>query len=206
MSLAAPDKEISSELSAEMQAFREQLKCNFRDLDDVFEDCMSGALAVLSKDGINDYLKGASLICMIGRGFEPVLVYLEEMPGVAKRLGEESLSLISQTVWDMSRSPNGNAIPPFLNTIAEAARRLGSLEQLQNYIDILMDMMERTSGSIHGFQTTIPSPGLSDLLHQTPYLLSELSLEGIKNWIDYGIKNYKKNPERQKDFFCLQSA
>ncbi len=70
MSLAAPDKEISSELSAEMQSFREQLKCNFRDLDDVFEDCLSGALAVLSEDGIKDYLKGASLICMIGRGFE----------------------------------------------------------------------------------------------------------------------------------------
>lgn len=206
MSLAAPDKEISSELSAEMQAFREQLKCNFRDLDDVFEDCMSGALAVLSKDGVNDYLKGASLICMIGRGFEPVLVYLEEMPGVAKRLGEESLSLISQTVWDMSRSPNGNAIPPLLNTIAAVARRLGSLEQLKNYIDIIVDMMERTTGSIHGFHTTIPSPGLPDLLHQMPYLLSELSLEGVKNWIDYGIKNYTKNPERQKDFFCLQSA
>jgi len=106
----------------------------------------------------------------------------------------------------MSRSPNGNAIPPFLNTIAEAARRLGSKEQLQHYIDILMDMMERTTGSIHGFHTTIPSPGLPDLLNQMPYLLSELSLEGIKNWIDYGINNYSNNPDRQKDYFCLQSA
>lgn len=105
MSLAAPDKEISVELSAEMQAFRDQLKCSFKDLDDVFVDCMSGALAVLSNDGIKDYLKGASLICMIGRGFEPVLVYLEEMPGIAKRLGEPALSIVSQTVWDMSRTP-----------------------------------------------------------------------------------------------------
>ena len=66
MSLAAPDKEISVELSAEMQAFRDQLKCGFKDLDDVFIDCMSGALAVLSANGIKDYLKGASQICMIG--------------------------------------------------------------------------------------------------------------------------------------------
>ena len=39
-----------------------------------------------------------------------------------------------------------------------------------------------------------------------PYLLNELSLEGVKNWIDYGINNYGNNPERQKDYFCLQSA
>ena len=190
----------------ELQAYRDTLKCSFKDLDAVFEDCMTEALALLSEQGIKDYLDGASLICKIGRGFEPVLVYLEEMPRVAKQLGEPTLSLVSRTVWDMSRSPNGNAIPPFLNTIAEAARRLGSEEQLQHYIDILMDMMERTTGSIHGFHTTIPSPGLPDLLNQMPYLLSELSLEGIKNWIDYGINNYSNNPDRQKDYFCLQSA
>lgn len=206
MSLAGPDKEISPEMTAEMQAFRKQLKCSFKDLDDVFIDCMSGALAVLSPQGVQDYLKGASLICMIGRGFEPVLVYLEEMPQVAKQLGESTLSLVSKTVWDMSRSPNGAAIPPFLQTIAEAARRLGSKQQLKNYIDLLLDMMERTTGSIHGIHATIPSPGLPDLLNQMPYLLSELSLEGVKNWVDYGINNYKNNPDRQKDYFCLQSA
>ena len=192
--------------SEELQAFRDTLKCSFKDLDAVFEDCMSCALAVLSNQGIKDYLKGASLVCMIGRGFEPVLVYLEEMPQVAKQLGESTLSLVSQTVWDMSRSPNGNAIPPFLNTIAEAARRLGSEAQLKHYIDILLDMMERTTGSIHGFHTTIPSPGLPELLNHMPYLLSQLSLNGIKNWIDYGINNYTNNPDRQKDYFCLQSA
>ena len=190
----------------ELQAYRDTLKCSFKDLDAVFGDCMEEATTLLSEQGVKDYLKGASLVCMIGRGFEPVLVYLEEMPQVAKQLGESTLSLVSQTVWDMSRSPNGNAIPPFLNTIAEAARRLGSEEQLKHYIDMLLDMMERTTGSIHGFHTTIPSPGLPDLLNQMPYLLSELSLEGIKNWIDYGVNNYISNPDRQKDYFCLQSA
>lgn len=190
----------------ELQAYRDQLKCGFKDLDAVFEDCMSEALSLLSAQGIRDYLKGASLICMIGRGFEPVLVYLEEMPQVARQLGEPVLSLVSQTVWDISRSPNGNAIPPFLQTIAEAARRLGSEEQLQHYIEILKDMMERTTGSIHGFHTTIPSPGLPELLQQIPYLLSNLSLKGLRNWIDYGIRNYENHPDRQKDYFCLQSA
>ena len=107
----------------EIAAFREQLKCSFKDLDAVFSDCMEEALALLSEKGVKDYLDGASLVCMIGRGFEPVLVYLEEMPQVASQLGESTLSLVSQTVWKFSRSPNGVAIRPLLQTIAAAARR-----------------------------------------------------------------------------------
>ncbi len=191
---------------SELQIYRAQLKCGFKDLDEVFGDCMDEALASLSVQGVKDYLEGASLVCAIGRGFEPVLVYLEEMPQVAAALGEGTLSLVSQTVWKMSRTPNGRAIPAFVQTIAEAARRLGSEDSLRHYIELLLDMMERTTGSIHGFHSTIPSPGLPELLNQMPYLLSQLSLEGLKNWIDYGIRNYETHPERQTDYFCLQSA
>ena len=191
---------------AELKTYRVQLTCNFKDLDEFFPGCMEEATQRLTAQGIKDYLEGASLVCMIGRGFEPVLVYLEEMPQVACQLGEETLTLVSQAVWKMSRTPNGKAIPPFLQTIGEAARRLGSKESLQRYIDILFDMMERTTGSIHGFHTTIPSPGLPDLLNHIPSLLNQLSLEGLKNWVEYGIRNYGEHPDRQKDFFSLQSA
>ena len=171
-----------------IQLYRDKLQCSFGQLDDVFEECLLDALRQLSNQGVEDYLKGASLICMIGRGFDPVLVYLEEMPTVAHRVGESSLNLVSQTVWDLSRSPNGKAIPPFLDTIADAARRLGSEDSFAHYIELLVDMAERTSRSIHNNQNaTIPSPGLPEVLKQMPYLLSQLSLEGLKNWIDYGV-------------------
>jgi len=144
---------------------------------------------------------------MIGRGFEPVLIYLESMPKVAQQVGEQSLSLISQTVWKLSRSPNGKGIPGFLQTITEASRRLGSLQLLEHYSELILDMAERTSISIHNNQSpSIPSPSLGHLLEQIPYLLSQLSLEGLRNWIEYGILYYKNHPERQQDFFALQSA
>ncbi len=190
----------------DLQIYREQLTCNFPQLDDVFADCMEEALALLSERGIKDYLEGASLICMIGRGFEPVLVYLEEMPQVASRLGEDMLTVISQAVWKMSRSPNGNSILPFLQSLAEAARRLGSAEQMQHYLDMVFELMEQTTGSIHGFHTTIPSPGLPEFLNQVPYLLNQLSLAGLRNWLEYGIRNYKNHPDRQRDYFSLKSA
>ncbi len=190
-----------------IQRYRDRLKCSFGQLEDVFEECISDALRQLSNQGVEEYLKGASLICMIGRGFEPVLVYLEEMPTVAHHVGESSLNLVSQTVWDFSRSPNGKAIPPFLDTIADAARRLGSEDSFKHYIEVLVDLAERTSRSIHNNQNaTIPSPGLPEVLKHMPYLLSQLSLEGLKNWIDYGVRNYNLRPDHQAAYFSIQSA
>ncbi|HHJ18804.1 MAG TPA: hypothetical protein ENJ84_03075, partial [Gammaproteobacteria bacterium] len=192
---------------AELEGFRQKLSCNFEQIDHVFEDCMVEASAYLSEQGIEDYLEGASLICMIGRGVEPVLDYLEEMPTVAHKLDEAALSLVSQTVWKISRSPNGNSIPAFLHTLPEASRRLGSFDLLERYIEVVLDFMERTSTSIHGNQNaTIPSPSLIDLLERMPGLLHDLSLHGLSNWIDYGLRYYQDHPERQRDYFCLQSA
>ena len=196
----------TKQLPPELQNFRNKLKCSFEQIDDVFEACILDAQARLTNQGVEDYLKGASLICMIGRGVEPVLQYMEVIPELAQRLGEDVIKVVSDGVWEVSRTPNGVAIPPFMATLQEAGRRLGSQNQFNHYMEILFDMMERTTGSIHGHHTTMPSPGLSDLLNQMPYLLSQVSLEGLRNWIDYGVRNYNDHPERQIDYFTLQSA
>ncbi|MET0066145.1 MAG: VWA domain-containing protein [Candidatus Thiodiazotropha sp.] len=185
---------------------RARLNCGFQEIDPIFEDVMDNARRHLSDAGIESLLEGASLTCKIGRGVEPVIVFLEEVPEIAARVGEAVIPLISQSVWKLSRSPNGKAILPFLQMLPEASRRLGSEALFDNFIAMLLDLAERTSGSIHGFHTTIPSPGLPDLLKKLPYLLSQLSCEGLRNWIDYGARNYATHPQRQIDYFSLQSA
>ena len=190
----------------DLSHYRTQLNCHFKQLDEVFADCMQAAQALLTEQGIEDYLAGATLICKIGRGVEPVLTYLQEMPAIAHQLGESMLKRISQTVWQLSRTPNGRAIAPFLAALPEVSRRLGSEELLENYIALLFDMMQRTTGSAHGFQQSLPSPALPDLLQQMPYLINQLTLSGLKNWIEYGIRNYAHHPPRQQEYFSLQSA
>jgi len=195
-----------SETELTENPYREKLKCGFDQIDPVFDELMAEASSVLSEQGIEDYLEGASLICMVGRGVEPVLSYLEDIPAMTSHLGEDIVSLVSNTVWKFSRTINGKAIPVFLQTLPTVARRLGDIESLQQYFGLIFDMMEQTSVSIHGHHATIPSPSLSDLLEKMPYLIGQLSLVGLKNWIDYGIRFYTTHPERQKDFFSLQSA
>ena len=186
--------------------YRSVLKCNFRQLEDVFDDCMDEAKNSLTGDGIQAYLEGASLVCMIGRGFEPVLVYLEETPQICRQVGEQAAEQIAQCVWKISRTPNGVSILSFLQALPSAARRLQSKQSFDHFIEIVFDFMGRTTGSIHGIHSTIPSPGLIDLLENTALLLGQVSLEGLKNWVDYGVRYYADHPERQKDYFSLQSA
>ena len=189
-----------------MKGYREQLGCGFAQVTDVFEDCMAEALSVLSREGIDAYLEYAQFLCKMGRGVEPVLVFLEKWPSVAATLGEAVLPALTEFIRKMDKSPNGKAILPFLQSLAATARRLHSAEQMQDYMDLAQDLMERTTGSIHGIHTTFPSPGLPDFFQQTPFLLSQVAIGGLKTWVEYGIRYYHDHPERQRDYFSLQSA
>ncbi len=190
----------------DLQRYREQLTCNHPQIDEVFADCLAEAVELLDAEGVDAWLEGASLICMTGRGAEPVLVYLEEAAEIAAQVGTAALDHIAKATFRMARTPNAKALVPFLQSLPEAARRLGSLESLDHYIELVMDLLERTTISIHGFHSTMPSPSLPDFLERAPMLLNQLSLAGLKNWIDYGIRNYADHPDRQRDYFSLQSA
>ncbi|PIX97917.1 MAG: hypothetical protein COZ24_02895 [Hydrogenophilales bacterium CG_4_10_14_3_um_filter_63_21] len=189
-----------------MQAYWATLDTRFKPVEEVFEDVMAEALAILTREGIQQYLEAARVIGKLGRGVEPMLAFLEEWPSAAKAIGEDTLPEVMALIQHMHKSPNGRAFRPFLQTLAPVARRLHSAERMRDYFDITLDFMQRTTGSIHGHHTTFPSPGLPDFFAQAPFLLSQLSLVGLKNWVEYGIRNYRSHPERQKDYFSVQSA
>ncbi|WP_324779649.1 nitric oxide reductase activation protein NorD [Thiobacillus sedimenti] len=189
-----------------MAAYWRQLDTRFAEVEEVFEDVMTEALSVLTLDGVDAYLEAGRVIGKLGRGVEPMLAFLEEWPSAARAVGEAALPAVMAFVMRMQKSPNGRAIAPFLQTLAPVAKRLQAAEQLQRYLDVALDFMERTTGSIHGHHTTFPSPGLPEFFAQAPNLLAQLTLAGLKNWVEYGIRNYATHPERQQDYFSLQSA
>jgi len=193
----------------QVQAAWEVLDCGFAAVADVFEECIHDALASFSKPQLDAYLDAARFIGKLGRGPEPLLAFLEEWPAVAAAASGDQEPLLPQVMGAirvMQKSPNSQAITPFLQTLAAVARRLRSAEQIELYIDIALDLMKRTSGSIHGHHSTFPSPGLPGFFHQAPRLLGLLSTAGLRNWTDYGIRNYANHPERQEDYFSMQLA
>ncbi|WP_374413927.1 nitric oxide reductase activation protein NorD [Hydrogenophaga sp.] len=179
----------------------------FPQVDAVFDALMAEARVLLPEADLPAYLEAARVLGKLGRGVEPMLVFLEEWPSAAQALGgPDALHDVMAFVMRLQKSPNGKAIAPFLQTLAPVARRLQTAGQLQHYLAIATDLMERTTGSIHGHHTTFPSPGLPPFFEQAPHLLGLLSLQGLKHWVDYGVRNHHHHPERQTDYFSLQSA
>jgi len=189
-----------------LAACRARLDCRLPQVDGVFADCLREAIAVLTPAGVDAYLDCARFLGRIGRGAEPLLAFLEEWPAVARSVGEETLPAVVAALQRLHKSPNGKAIAPFLQSLAAVSRRLAAGGQLQRYLDLTLRLMEQTSGSIHGIHKTFASPCLPDFLVRAPTLLASLSIVGLTNWVDYGVRNYASHPERQRDYFRLQSA
>jgi nitric oxide reductase NorD protein len=204
-----PDARSRSYAQPQVQEAWQALDCGFAAVADVFEECIHAALASFGKAQFDAYLEAARVIGKLGRGAEPLLAFLEEWPTVVAAASGDQEPLLPQVmgvIRVMHKSPNSKAITPFLQSLAAVARRLQSAEQIEIYLDIALHLMARTTGSIHGHHTTFPSPGLPHFFEQAPRLLGLLSTAGLKNWTDYGIRNYSKHPERQEEYFCLESA
>ena len=183
-----------------------RLDTRFPLVEAIFPACMADAQSALTPDGLSAFLEAGRIIGKLGRGAEPLLAFLEAWPSTARAVGEDLLAPVMAVVQGLQKSPNGRAITPFLQTLAPVAQRLQAGEQLQHYLDLTLDLMARTTRSIHGFHTTYPSPGLPDFFNQAPTLLAQLDIGGLRRWVDYGVRNYATHPERQKDYFSLQSA
>lgn len=196
----------SATLPPELQDFWKRLDSRFPQVADVFEDCMTEALRTLTPQGVRDYLDSARFLGRMGHGVEPALIFLESWPALATVLGEAALPPLMASVHRLFKSPNGKAIAPFLQGLPAVARRLRTPAQMQEYTELVLDFMQRTTGSIHGRQATLSSPGLPEFLAKAPYLASQISVAGLRNWVDYGVRNHQDHPERQRDYFSLQSA
>ncbi len=181
-------------MNSELQAYREQLRCSVQNIDDIFEECICEAKQSMTKEGIGTWLNAASRVCALGRGKELVLILLEDMPEIV-RLTDES---IIEDVTDMSETLSslllGPAINPFLTTLPAIARRLEDATLLREWLKLVTKMAEEAK------------EGLVPLLNQAVFLFNQLSIGGVQNWINYGIRAYREQPYRLGDFFSLQTA
>lgn len=211
--------------------WRERLDTRFSEVDPVFESCLGEAARVLTPEGLEAYVDHARTLGKLGRGVEPMLIFLAEWPQVARLLGEDALPSIAAAIHTLYKSPNGKAITPFLQSLAAVARRLrgspdrskedgasseglaqprlgavSAREPFQEYLALSLDFMERTTGSIHGHHKTFASPGLPLFFERAQQLLALLSVGGLRRWVEYGIRNHQHHPERQREYFGLQST
>jgi hypothetical protein len=77
---------------------------------------------------------------------------------------------------------------------------------MAQYLALAVQLMQRTSISIHGGHATEPSPSLPTFLRQAPLLVGMVPLEGLRRWVSEGIRLHGQHPQRQIEFFELATA
>jgi hypothetical protein len=184
---------------------RARLGSRFTEVDAVFDDCVDRAQPLLSPQGLVDWLDLAGWLGRLGRGPEPLLTCLEVWPDVVQAAGEGALAPVREALAALQKSPNGRAIAPLLQSLPAVARRLPSTEALGRYLQLVLQLMQRTSLSIHGHHATEPSPSLPAFLAQAPRLVALVPLEGLARWMDTGIRLHGAHPERQQAYFACSS-
>ena len=182
---------------------RAQLDCRFVEVDAVFDDCMAQAHQRLSPAGLSAYLESGRQLGKMGRGAEPLLVFLQCWPQTASSVGEASLAAVMETVRAINKSPNGRAIAPLLQSLPAVAHRLPSAPALQRFLDLGLQLLEQTSGSIHGIHKTYASPCLIAFFEHAGEVLQWVCLDGMCNWAQYGLRHYSQQPEQQRQYLSL---
>ena len=185
---------------------RSQLDCAFTEIDAVFADCMVEAQALLSAPALDAYIESARFLGKMGRGVEPLLIFLQSWPQTSSIASEAALPAVMKAVREINQSPNGRAIAPFLQSLPAVARRLPTPESLQLYLELGLQVLQQTSGSIHGIHKTYASPCLIAFFEHAPEVLQWLSIDGMRIWAQYGVRHYNHHPEQQQQYFALQSS
>ena len=166
------------------------------------EDIKSGELVeasyldaqrVMSPQGLENYLVGIKAMCTLGKGQDLVLTYIQEMPVVAKEVGDDIVPDVSEAIMKMASLTSGAVITLILANLPLAATRLGDAELLRGYLKLLHQMAGKTPR------------GLRPMIECLSELLSKLTLGGLRRWAMWGAQAYRRDFDGQTAYFGLQT-
>lgn len=164
------------------------------DAQTVLRGAWGEAVRVLSARGLDNYLKGAVALHALGRGEELVVCYVQAMPQLARAVGEDALPELVNFLLGMASKTSGAVLALIASTAPVAAARLGDLELLRQYLHVLGVMLAQAPR------------GLRPMLENLERLLGQLTLGGLRRWVNWGAQAYKADFDGQVRYFGLHSS
>ena len=188
------------------ESLHQPLDCAFKSVQNVFDLNIEQATEKLSKQGLDEYYKGAEFLAKIGQGDVLLIAFLKVMPWVGEFYGDGSIKkIVDFSYQKISRTPNKPAVEPFLNSFIDVIEHTNP-DQLDEYLALIEYHLTKTTFSVHGIHDTHSSPSLKAILANMHLLLEQLEFKGIYEWINYGLRYFKDHPERQQEYFSLSTA
>ncbi len=176
--------------------FSEYVQCldkSDREHREVLESSYHEAARVMSPQGLRNYLEGMRAMCSMGRGQDLVLTYVQEIPGVAKEVGEDIIPDIVEAMMKLASHTSGSVITLMLTNMHMVAQRLGDAEVLRGYLKLL-----------HQLAGKAPR-GLRPMMEALDELLSKLTLGGLRRWALWGAQAHQRDLDGQMAYFGLKT-
>jgi len=148
---------------------------------------------VMSPRGLQNYLEGMRALCVLGRGRDLVLTYVQEMPGVAKEVGEDVIPDVVEALMKLASHTSGTVLTLMMGSLPLAAQRLGDAEVLRGYV-----------GLVHQLAGKAPR-GLRPMLENLDELLAKLTLGGLRRWALWGAQAHARDLDGQMAYFGLKT-
>ncbi len=174
--------EYVSCLDEEHQEHREALEASYHE-----------AARVMSPNGLQNYLEGMRAMCTIGRNQDLVMSYVQEMPDVAKEIGEDIIPDIVHAMMKLSSHTSGSVIALMIAQMPLVARRLGDADVVRGYLKLL-----------HNLAGKAPR-GLRPMMENLDELLSKLTLGGLRRWALWGAQAHQRDLDGQMAYFGLKT-
>lgn len=172
-----------AELLAELSDSHQQL----------LEAAWQEAVRVLSPRGLDNWLKSALALARMGRGGDIVSAWIEQVPSVAREVGEDVIPDLAQQCLQFSSRTSGAVIERIVTTAPLAARRLADPELFRAYLQFLNVLLGQAPR------------GLRPLLEHLDELLAVLTLGGLRRWALWGAQAHRNHFDEQVRYFSLQS-
>lgn len=160
---------------------------------EALESSYHEAQRVMSPRGLQNYLEGMRAFCTLGRGQDLVLTYVQEMPGVAKEVGEDIIPDIVEAMMKLASHTSGSVITQIVSNMPLAASRFGDAEVMRGYLKLLHQMTGKAPR------------GLRPMMENLDELLSKLTLGGLRRWVMFGVQAHQRDLDGQLAYFALQT-
>ncbi|HEY5764070.1 MAG TPA: nitric oxide reductase activation protein NorD [Rhodocyclaceae bacterium] len=151
------------------------------------------AVRILSPRGLDNWLKSAIALQRMGRGSDIVVAWIEEVPAIAREVGEDVIPDFAQQCLQFASRTSGAVIALVVGTAPTAARRLGDPELFRAYLQLLNVLLGQAAR------------GLRPMLEHLDQLLGVLTLGGLRRWAMWGAQAHRTNFEEQTRYFGLES-
>jgi len=181
-------------MSINLEDYREYLERVEPHIKDTLEASFHEAGRVMSPGGLRNYIEGARALSALGRGSELVVSYIQEMPLVAKEVGDEIIPDVVAAVMKLASMVSGGVIAALFDSLPTAAGRLGDADLLRQYLAL-----------VHQLSAKAPR-GLRPMLRHLDRLFDKLTLGGLRRWALWGAQAHGRDFENLAKYFSLETA